>query len=42
MAEMLEQNRWIENGGKIKVGITEHDVIAVDTEEDLERVRKLF
>lgn len=42
MAEMLEQNRWIENGKQIKVGITPHEVIAVDTPEDLERVRKIL
>jgi 3-deoxy-manno-octulosonate cytidylyltransferase (CMP-KDO synthetase) len=42
LAEMLEQNRWIENGRQIKVGITHHEVIAVDTPEDLERVRKIL
>ena len=41
-AEMLEQNRWIENGRQIKVSITPHEVIAVDTPEDLERVRKII
>ena len=40
--EKLEQNRWLENGGKIKVGITEHQSIPVDTEEDLERIRKII
>lgn len=42
LAEMLEQNRWIENGKQIKVGITPHEVIAVDTPEDLERVRAIL
>ena len=42
MAEMLEQNRWIENGKSIRVGITPHEVIAVDTPEDLERVRAII
>lgn len=42
LAEMLEQNRWIENGRQIKLGITPHEVIAVDTPEDLERVRKIL
>lgn len=40
--EKLEQNRWLENGGKIKVGITRHQSIPVDTEEDLERIRKII
>ncbi|AZQ61014.1 3-deoxy-manno-octulosonate cytidylyltransferase [Flammeovirga pectinis] len=40
--ESLEQLRWIEHGYKIKVGITEHDSIPVDTKEDLERVRNIM
>lgn len=40
--EGLEQLRWIENGGLIKCGITEHDSIPVDTPEDLERVRAMM
>lgn len=40
--EKLEQNRWLENGGKIKIGITEHQSIPVDTMEDLERIRKII
>ncbi|MDB5273721.1 MAG: kdsB [Chitinophagaceae bacterium] len=39
--ESLEQNRWMEEGRKIKVGITQHDSIPVDTAEDLEKVRKI-
>lgn len=35
-AESLEQLRWIENGYKIKVGITTHETIGIDTPEDLE------
>ena len=37
----LEQLRWLDNGYKIKVGITEHESISVDTPDDLLRVRKL-
>lgn len=40
-AEKLEQLRVLENGYKIKVVETEHDSIGVDTEEDMERVRKI-
>lgn len=40
--EKLEQNRWLEHGGKIKIGITEHQSIPVDTMEDLERIRKII
>lgn len=41
-AESLEQNRWLENGKKIKVEITEFETIAVDTMEDLEKVRAMI
>ena len=42
IAESLEQNRWLENGKKIKVEITEFESIGVDTEEDVEKVRKII
>ena len=35
-AESLEQLRWIENEYKIKVGITTHETIGIDTPEDME------
>ncbi|HUM51814.1 MAG TPA: 3-deoxy-manno-octulosonate cytidylyltransferase [Chitinophagales bacterium] len=38
----LEQLRWLDNGYKIKIGITEHESISVDTLDDLEKVRKLI
>lgn len=39
--EHLEQLRALENGYKIKVGITEKDSLGVDHPHDLERVRTL-
>ena len=41
-AESLEQLRWIENGYKIKVGITTHETIGIDTPEDLENAIRLL
>lgn len=42
ITEGLEQNRWLEDGGKIRIGITEHQSIPVDTIEDLERIRHIM
>lgn len=42
LAESLEQLRWIENGFKIKVAVTHHETIGIDTPEDLEKAEKLF
>jgi 3-deoxy-manno-octulosonate cytidylyltransferase (CMP-KDO synthetase) len=41
IAESLEQLRWIENGYKIKVEITGHDSLGIDTPEDLDKIRKM-
>ncbi|MCB9195897.1 MAG: 3-deoxy-manno-octulosonate cytidylyltransferase [Flavobacteriales bacterium] len=41
LAESLEQNRWLENGGVIKIEISQHDTIPVDTIDDLEKVRRI-
>lgn len=38
IAEALEQLRWIENGYRIKVEITEFESVAVDTPEDIHRL----
>lgn len=35
LAESLEQLRWLENGYKIKVGITNQETIGIDTPEDM-------
>ncbi len=37
IAESLEQLRWLENGYKIKVGITNQETIGIDTPEDMEK-----
>ena len=40
--EKLEQLRWMENGMKIKVGITNQPSFGVDTLEDLGNARKKY
>ena len=37
-AESLEQLRWLENGYRIAVGVTELETIGIDTPEDLVRL----
>jgi 3-deoxy-manno-octulosonate cytidylyltransferase (CMP-KDO synthetase) len=37
IAESLEQNRWIENGLKIRTAVTEQESISIDTPDDLKR-----
>ena len=39
-AESLEQLRWLQNGYKIKVGITDTPTIGIDTPDDLEHAQK--
>ena len=37
IAERLEQLRWLENGYRIRIGVTEIPTIGIDTPEDLQR-----
>lgn len=37
LAESLEQLRWLENGYRIRVGLTEVETVGIDTPADLER-----
>ena len=41
LAESLEQLRWLQNGYKIKVGVTECPTIGIDTPDDLKRAVEL-
>ena len=41
-AESLEQLRWLENGYRIRVGLTSQATIGIDTPADLEKARQLL
>jgi 3-deoxy-manno-octulosonate cytidylyltransferase (CMP-KDO synthetase) len=41
ISESLEQNRWLENGYRIRTAVTNWESIGIDTPDDLERA-KLF
>ena len=38
ISKKLEQLRWLENGYKIKVGITEFESISIDVPKDIEKL----
>ena len=42
ISESLEQNRWIENGYKIRTTVTRWESIGIDTPEDLEKANLLL
>jgi 3-deoxy-manno-octulosonate cytidylyltransferase (CMP-KDO synthetase) len=42
LAENLEQLRWLENGYRIKTGITCQDTIGIDTPEDMKHALKFL
>ena len=42
LAESLEQLRWLENGYKIKVGVTDVETIGIDTPADLQRAEEFL
>ena len=41
-AESLEQLRWLENGYRIRVGLTNVETVGIDTPEDLHRAEQLL
>ena len=42
MAESLEQLRWLQNGYRIKVGLTDVETVGIDTPEDLQRAEEFL
>lgn len=42
IAESLEQLRWLQNGYRIKVGLTDVETVGIDTPEDLQRAEEFL
>jgi 3-deoxy-manno-octulosonate cytidylyltransferase (CMP-KDO synthetase) len=42
MAESPEQLRWLQNGYRIKVGLTDVETVGIDTPEDLQRAEQFL
>lgn len=42
LAESLEQLRWLQNGYRIRVGLTDVETVGIDTPADLERAEKFL
>ena len=42
IAESLEQLRWLQNGYRIRVGITNVETVGIDTPQDLERAERFL
>ena len=42
LAESLEQLRWLQNGYKIKVGLTDVETVGIDTPEDLHKAERFL
>lgn len=42
LAESLEQLRWLENGYRIRVGMTDVETVGIDTPDDLQRAEEFL